>query len=102
MDIPEIDESLQVVRNMGVSMDKVNLGLAYYGYGYVLESSSCTEPGCAASGAIKKGPCGKTDGTLKISEIQDIMDKNGAEPKVDNEAAFAYFSWDQKNWYAFP
>ncbi|RJE25923.1 chitinase [Aspergillus sclerotialis] len=99
--LTEIDESLKVIRNMGVSMDKVNLGLAYYGYGYELQSSSCAEPGCSASSAIKKGPCGKTDGTLKISEIQDIMDKSGAKPKVDNEAAVAYFSWDQKNWVAY-
>lgn len=41
------------------------------------------------------------DGTLKISEIDEIIEQNGVKPKVDDKAAIAYFSWDKTNWYAF-
>ena len=49
----EIDESLQRLKNDGISMDKINLGLAYYGYAYVLEDDSCKKPGCPATSMVK-------------------------------------------------
>lgn len=81
-------------------MNKLNLGLAYYGYSYILENTSCKEPGCPATGAAKTtGPCGETTGSMDIGEIQQIVTNNSITPKMNKDAAVMYFSWDENHWY---
>lgn len=98
-DIAEIDTALQSLLDDGVSAEKINLGLAYYGRSYTLKDHSCTKPGCPASGGGKPGKCSKSKGTLDLTEIQRVMDKEDIDPKLDKDAAVMYFSWDQDQWY---
>ena len=88
---------------MGVSGDKLNLGLAFYGYTYTLKDPSCTDPDCAATGPGKPGPCSKANGTLHISEISKMVDNNkDIKPKLDKDTATMHFAFDNDQWYASP
>jgi chitinase len=80
-------------------MKKVNLGLAYYGYAYILEDKSCSKPGCPASAPVETGPCGKTECTLDVAEVQHIVANNTIDPTLSPEAAIMYFTWDENHWY---
>lgn len=95
----EIDESLDLLWNQGLSPGNVTLGLAYYGHSFTLTSSSCTKPGCAASGAGKAGPCSKAAGTLIDAEIDTIISQNKLKPVLDKTAAIKYITWGDKQWY---
>lgn len=100
--VTEIDKSLQRLKDDGISMDKINLGLAYYGYAYILEDDSCTKPGCAAKSMVKQGPCGKTQqGLMDFAAIEQVIGNNSVDQTKDEDAAVMYFTWDKNNWYGF-
>ncbi|RMJ22361.1 chitinase [Aspergillus sp. HF37] len=99
--LTEIEDALQNLGDKGVSMKKVNLGLAYYGYAYILEDKSCSKPGCPAFAPIGTGPCGKTAGTLEVAEVQHIIANNTIDPTLSPEAAIMHFTWDENNWAAY-
>lgn len=97
--LSDVEESLQVLWNAGVSPDKVALGIADYGKTYTLSSSSCTTPGCAATGPGLPGPCSNEAGSLHDAEIDSILQKNtDIKPTMDEKAAVKYFSWNQTQW----
>jgi chitinase len=89
------------VWNAGVNPQKVTMGLAYYGKTYTLSSSTCTTPGCAATGPGSPGPCSNEAGSLYNAEIAAILGKDSAiKPVLDQKAAVKYFAWDKNQWYA--
>lgn len=97
--LSDIQRSLQLVWNSGVSSEKVILGLADYGKTYTLSSGSCTKPGCAATGPGLAGPCSKEAGSLYDSEIDTILrDHADVRPQLDEKAAVKFFSWDKTQW----
>lgn len=86
---------------MGLSTQNVNLGLAYYGHTFTLSSSSCTTPGCAASGSGNAGPCSQSAGTLINAEIDTIIAENNLTPVLDKTAAIKYITWDSNQWCVY-
>lgn len=96
----EINTALEeLLQQKSIPAHKINLGLAYYGYSYILEDESCSKPGCPAKSVGKAGPCSKSKGTLYDSEIENIIDQKNPKQHVDKDAAIAYFTYDDKNWY---
>jgi chitinase len=97
--LSDIQQSLQLVWNAGVSPEKVILGLADYGKTYTLSGGSCTNPGCAATGPGLAGPCSNEAGSLHNAEIDAILKKHtDIKPQLDKKAAVKYFSWDKTQW----
>lgn len=97
--LSDIQQSLQLVWDAGVSPGKVILGLADYGKTYTLSSGSCTKPGCAATGPGLAGPCSNEAGSLHNAEIDAILKKHtDIKPQLDKKAAVKYFSWDNTQW----
>ncbi|KAJ9205070.1 CAZyme family GH18 [Paecilomyces variotii] len=99
--LTEIDEALDLLWNQGISPGNVTLGLAYYGHTFTLSSSSCTKPGCAASGAGTAGPCSNSAGTLINAEIDTIISQNNLKPVLDKTAAIKYITWGDKQWASY-
>jgi chitinase len=98
--LSDIQQSLKLVWDAGVSPQKVTLGLADYGKTYTLTSGSCTKPGCAATGPGKPGPCSNEAGSLHNAEIDTVLQKNSnIKPVLDKQAAVKYFAWDTTQWY---
>ncbi|GAM43946.1 chitinase [Talaromyces pinophilus] len=100
--LSDIQQSLQLVWNAGVSPEKVILGLADYGKTYTLSGGSCTNPGCAATGPGLAGPCSNEAGSLHNAEIDAILKKHtDIKPQLDKKAAVKYFSWDKTQWVSY-
>ncbi|GAD92334.1 succinate-semialdehyde dehydrogenase, putative [Paecilomyces variotii No. 5] len=99
--LTEIDESLDLLWNQGLSPGNVTLGLAYYGHTFTLTSNSCTKPGCAASGPGKAGSCSKAAGTLIDAEIDAIISQNNLKPVLEKTAAVKYITWGDKQWASY-
>lgn len=77
----------------------MTLGLAYYGHTFTLSSTSCTKPGCEATGPGKKGECSGEEGTLINSEIKRIISDKKLKPVLDKTAGIKYVTWDDDQWY---
>jgi chitinase len=60
-------DSVKLYVKAGVDMNKVNLGLAWYGRTFELEERSCSGYGCDMKGGGKKGVC------TGESEFQDFI-----------------------------
>ena len=80
----------------GVDPKKVNLGIAYYGRGYTLSNSSCTEIGCPYSGSSLPGPCTRSAGILSLPEIDQIIQEKGLTPQLIPDAMLKQISWDDQ------
>ncbi|KAL1968102.1 hypothetical protein VTN77DRAFT_2232 [Rasamsonia byssochlamydoides] len=100
--LSDISQSLQLLWNVGIDPQKVNMGLAHYGKTYTLSDTSCTTPGCPATGPGKAGPCSNEAGTLIDAEIDAILKNNTAiMPVLDEIAAVKYFAWDEDQWVSY-
>ena len=64
-----------------LDVSKINFGLALYGRGYTVTSSSCNGLGCPFSGPSKPGICTNTDGAMGLAEIQELIKTKGMTPK---------------------
>ena len=82
-------------------LQKVVLGLGFYGRAFTLESPGCSKPGCGFSGSAKEGACTEQPGILSNSEIQNIITENGRTPILVKEDAVKYLPWDYNQWVSY-
>ncbi|KAF8871692.1 hypothetical protein BD779DRAFT_1680159 [Infundibulicybe gibba] len=105
--LTEIDNSLQLFIRVGVDLNKIVLGLGFYGRSFELQDKSCFDPtkGCHFSGPAAGGPCTQAGGILSYSEIQDVLTRTNATPVWDKTAAVKYFGFDDgvnlNQWVSF-
>ena len=85
----------------GVSPEKVNLGLAYYGRTYTLSSPSCFDTNCAFSDAGRPGKCTNYPGILSNMEIQDLIQTKGLKPKLYPDAMVKQIVYDEDQWAGY-
>lgn len=95
-DFRDIEDIAFPLWTSGVSMSKVNLGLAYYGRGFTFDDPSCEHENCNATNVIKNGSCTRSgrDGVLSLSEIKRIVKDRGFSPKPIPEAKYKEITWD--------
>jgi hypothetical protein len=62
--ITEIERGVDLLRRNNVDLDKVSLGMGFYGRTFTLADSGCNEPGCVFVEAGAKGDCSGEDGIL--------------------------------------
>ncbi|KAI9923857.1 hypothetical protein MW887_008162 [Aspergillus wentii] len=105
--LTEIDLALDLFWRNDVPSGKINLGLAFYGRTFELNSTSCDEAGCPFKGPGPKGECTNTKGILSYTEILHEMDEAGVSIgqgiTYDEDAAVYYFNYGKggKNWMSF-
>ncbi|KAI0364301.1 glycoside hydrolase, partial [Pilatotrama ljubarskyi] len=99
--LTEIEQSVQLFQRVGVPLDRIVLGLGFYGRSFQLADPSCTTPGCLFSGPAPGGACTAGDGTLSYAEIQDILARSGATPVYDTTAQVKYLVYDTNNWVSY-
>ncbi|KAF8875442.1 hypothetical protein BD779DRAFT_1563538 [Infundibulicybe gibba] len=94
--LTEIDNSLQLFIRVGIDLNKLVLGLGFYGRSFELQDNKCIDPtkGCRFSGPAAGGPCTQASGILSYSEIQDVLTRTNATPVWDKTAAVKYFGFD--------
>ncbi|KAI1373409.1 hypothetical protein F4677DRAFT_448485 [Hypoxylon crocopeplum] len=79
-----------------VDPSKINMGLAYYGRGYTVESVDCMTVGCTWSGPSRPGPCTAFGGVMSLQEIEDLIPQIGVEPILDSTAMMKYLVWSDQ------
>lgn len=80
----------------GVDPAKINLGIPYYGRGYTLSNTSCTDIGCPYSGASLPGPCTQSPGVLSLREIDEIIKEKNLTSKLIPDEIVKQISWDNQ------
>ncbi|EPE30127.1 (Trans)glycosidase [Glarea lozoyensis ATCC 20868] len=85
----------------GIDPSKVNLGLPYYGRGYALSDTSCTDPGCPYSGPTNAGACTNSPGILSLKEIQDLIKQKNLVPILIPDQMQKEVTFDGNQWIAY-
>lgn len=75
---------------------KINFGLASYGRGYTLASSSCAYFGCPFVGPSKPMPCTAFAGVASNTEIKNVIAQKGLKPELIPEAMVKQITWDDQ------
>ncbi|EIN13198.1 bacteriodes thetaiotaomicron symbiotic chitinase [Punctularia strigosozonata HHB-11173 SS5] len=102
--LTEIKDSINLFQRVGVPLDRIVLGLGFYGRSFELSDPTCSTPGCLFSGPAPGGPCTQSDGTLSFAEIQDIIRMNGTSDTnivYDAIAQVKYVTYDTNNWVSY-
>ncbi|KAJ7174359.1 bacteriodes thetaiotaomicron symbiotic chitinase [Mycena filopes] len=99
--LTEIKQSVTLFQRAGVPIDRIVLGLGFYGRSFELNSATCSTPGCPFSGPAPPGPCTAAEGILSFSEIQAILATSTSTPVFDSAAAVKYLVYDDTNWISY-
>ena len=75
---------------------KINIGLAFYGRGYTLASSSCAYFGCPFIGPSNPMPCTAFAGVASNTEIKSIIAQKGLQPELIPDAMVKQITWDDQ------
>ena len=75
---------------------KINFGIASYGGGYTLSSSSCAYFGCPFAGPSKAMPCTAFAGVASNTEIKAIITAKGLVPELIPDAMVKQITWDDQ------
>lgn len=80
----------------GLDFSKINFGIAWYGRGYTLADSKCTDLGCKFKGPSKPGVCTNGDGVLSLIEIQQLIKEKNLKPKYLPDSMMKQITWDDQ------
>ncbi|KAL2059977.1 hypothetical protein VTL71DRAFT_9799 [Oculimacula yallundae] len=79
-----------------LDLSKINFGLALYGRGYTLTSSSCNDILCPFSGPSKRGICTNSLGVMSLIEIEQLIKKKKLTPKNLPNSMMKQITWDDQ------
>jgi chitinase len=99
--LTEIKDGLDLLWRNDVDKNKVTLGLAFYGRGFVATSSACLDPGCRYESGTDAQACSAEVGVLLNSEIDDLVAEQNLEPVLDKDAAVKILRWGDNNWLTY-
>ncbi|EXF81327.1 hypothetical protein CFIO01_00989 [Colletotrichum fioriniae PJ7] len=99
--LTEIKGGLDLLWRNGVDKDKVTLGLAFYGRGFIASSSSCMSPGCTYESGTYAQACSAEVGVALNSEIDQLVSEQGAKATLNKDAAVKIVTWGGNNWLTF-
>ncbi|KAF5372023.1 hypothetical protein D9615_008091 [Tricholomella constricta] len=87
----DMQDSVKLYVKAGVDMNKVNLGLAWYGRTYELEDTSCSGYNCDMKGGGVKGVCSDESGILANFEINQLIMDADVRPRLDPASQTLWF-----------
>ncbi|KAM7188895.1 hypothetical protein V8F33_010342, partial [Rhypophila sp. PSN 637] len=93
-DIQEISNNTLPLWYDGLDPAKINFGVAYYGRGYTLSSSTCTDLGCPFAGPSKPAACTNSYGVMSAREIQNIIKEKKLTPKLLQPSMMKQITWE--------
>jgi GH18 family chitinase len=93
----ECEDSFSLVR----ALNPIVVCRGFYGRSFTLASADCDHAGCAWTSGGKEGPCSGNSGTLMWAEIESILTDIQQAPKIDEDAAVAYITWDDNQWVSY-
>ncbi|KAF9465227.1 hypothetical protein BDZ94DRAFT_1307367 [Collybia nuda] len=99
--LTEIQQTMQLFANVGISPSSMVLGIGFYGRSFQLASSHCTTPGCAFIGGAAAGICSLNSGTLMFAEIETIITQLSLEPVLVEADAIKYIVWNDDQWVSY-
>ncbi|KAJ7220596.1 glycoside hydrolase superfamily [Mycena pura] len=99
--LTEIEQSIQLFQRVGVPLDKITLGIGFYGRSFELSDPTCTTPGCHFSGPAPGGACTQADGILSFSEIEQILSQSTVQPVYDQAAQVKYLVYNDNDWISY-
>ncbi|KAJ3952540.1 hypothetical protein N0V92_011012 [Colletotrichum tropicale] len=99
--LTEIKGGLDLLWRNGINHDKVTIGLAFYGRGFMATSPNCLSPGCTYESGIFAQACSAEVGVALNSEIDDIIAQQDAKVTLNKEAAVKIVTWGGNNWLTY-
>lgn len=99
--LTEIWQSLDLLWRNDINPEKVVLGLAFYGRVFTVADAGCTAPGCRYASGGERLACSGEISVALNSEITDIMEKTGAKPTLDKDAAVQILKYGDSQWVTF-
>ncbi|KAL8692314.1 MAG: hypothetical protein Q9218_002631 [Villophora microphyllina] len=95
-DIREIANDSIPLFFAGLDPAKINIGLASYGRGYTLASSSCASFGCPFTGPSKPMPCTAFAGVASNTEIKNLITQKFLTPELIPNTMVKQITWDDQ------
>ena len=109
-DIRDIYNDTQPLWFDDLDPSKINLGLAAYGRGYTLQStspidcfaqtnsleSSCNTLLCPFTGPSKPAVCTQSAGVMSLLEIEGLIQEKSLKPTMLNEIMMKQITWDDQ------
>lgn len=99
--LTEIKDGLDLLWRNGIDHDKVSLGLAFYGRGFIASSPTCLEPGCTFESGTDAQSCSAEVGVLLNSEIDGLVAEQNLKPVLNKDAAVKILTWGGNNWLTY-
>lgn len=99
--LTEIKEGLDLLWRNDIDHDKVTLGMAFYGRGFMATSSACLSPGCTFESGTAAQLCSAEVGVILNSEIDGLVAKEGLNPVLNKDAAVKVLTWGGNNWVTY-
>ncbi|RYP21255.1 hypothetical protein DL767_009307 [Monosporascus sp. MG133] len=99
--LTEIKDGLDLLWRNNIDHDKVTLGLAFYGRGFMASSSACLEPGCRFESGTAAQACSAEVGVLLNSEIDGLVAEQNLKPVLNKDAAVKILTWGGNNWLTY-
>lgn len=99
--LTEIEMGLDLLWRNNISPDKVVMGLAFYGRGFMATSPSCLDPGCTFESASPAMDCSSELSVLLNSEIDQLVAAKGLRPTFDQKAAVKILKYDDNVWATY-
>ncbi|KAJ8520186.1 hypothetical protein ONZ45_g2971 [Pleurotus djamor] len=94
--IPEVNTAVNMFLKAGVSLNKINLGIGFYGRSFTLADPSCNVGGCPMSGGGLPGPCTDGEGFLSYGEIEHIIQSRGIQPTYNSTSQTMTLKYDNQ------
>ena len=100
-DITKIESAALPFWFSAIPPAKLNLGLASYGRGFTLASTSCATLNCAVSGPSKPGVCiPDSTGVMALFDINDVIASKKLTPQLNSASMFKQITFDNQ-WIAY-
>ncbi|EFR03335.1 chitinase A1 [Nannizzia gypsea CBS 118893] len=100
--VTEIQDGLDLLRRVDVDLQKVNLGIGFYGRSFTLADPKCNTPGCIFRDAGTRGECSGEPGILTFKEIMARQKRlNEKTIHYDEEAGVKYMVYDETQWVTY-
>ncbi|KAH8797670.1 bacteriodes thetaiotaomicron symbiotic chitinase [Xylogone sp. PMI_703] len=94
--IQEISNDTYPLWMDGLDPGMINFGIAYYGRGYTLSSSTCNTLGCPFVGGNEPGKCTNFAGVMSLTEIEELISEKGLVPELLSDIAMKQITWDNQ------